>query len=290
MKKSIRHFVQHLRFHRRMAENTVRAYAADLGTYERFLAARGATLPGEVSAQHAEQFLAAAEASGLRTSTRRRRLASLRAFHRFCHLHGITDVDPTTGLRSLPSRRRLPGVLTEEQIVALLAACDDDFLGIRLRAAIELTYSAALRVSELVGLSRRDVALEAREIRITGKGAREAVLPFGESAAAALERYLAIAPDPGRDGPLFVTPAGGRLAARSLRGQLDRLGRRVLPGVRVHPHALRHSAATHLYLRGADLLSIKELLRHRQIETTLIYTHFDRTRMRDVLKRFHPRG
>lgn len=290
MKKSVRHYLNHIRVTRRMSNHTVRAYSTDLDAYLRFLASQGIESFEHVNPGHLERFLTDSEARGLRASSRARRISAVRGLHHYCAMNGVASTNPGLAVRSPRRLLRLPTVLTEAQVAALIEGCGGSREGLRLRAMIELAYSVALRLAELLGISRADLDLGASLVRIMGKGGREALMPFGESAGAALGRYLAAWPDIRPDGPLFVGPSGRRLSDRQAREQLANLGARVLPGVRVHPHALRHSAATHMHARGADILTLKELLRHRQIETTLIYTHFDRTRMRDVLKRFHPRG
>lgn len=291
MQNAIRSFVNHLRLVRKMSENTIRAYSADLNDYAAFLASSGVQVAKAVRESDCGRFLATLEARGRRASTRRRRLAALRGFHAFCLAVGLAGDNPAMALPAPRASRRLPTVLTEAQVAKLIDACGDDTLGKRDRAMMELAYSAALRVSELVGIDLEGLDMHAREARVMGKGSIEAIVPFGARAHAALAAYLTIRERLHPRSPaLFLSRTGRRIGIRSVHRTTVALARRAgVPG-RVHPHALRHSCATHLSARGADLLTIKELLRHKDISTTLVYTHFDRARIRQALKRHHPRG
>lgn len=293
MQSAIRSFLAHLRSTRKMMPNTVRAYSADLSHYAGALLRAGVSRPAGVDGDLCARYLEGCEAEGHAASTRRRRTTALRQFHAWAHASGLTTTNPAEHLCAAAKRYRLPRVLTEAEVAALIAATDlGTPNGTRDRALLELAYSGALRISEVLGLDVADLSLERREVRVTGKGGREAIVPFGETAAEALRHYLAHARDqlaPATDA-LFVAIGGGRLSARTVRNALVLLSRKAGVSPAVNPHALRHSCATHLHARGADVLDLKELLRHRQLETTLIYTHFDRTRIREVLRRFHPRG
>lgn len=292
MQNAIRSFLSHLRTARKMSANTVRAYGSDLADYLAFLNGEGIARPAEVTTGLCARFLDALEAQGRPASTRKRRLTAMRGLHAFALAVGLATGNPAEEV--VPPRRRPPApkVLSESQISALIRASDPSTpCGARNRAAVELAYSSGVRVAELLGIDLADLSLERREARIMGKGERVAVIAFGETAAEALRHYLGLR---GRLAPkcdaLFLNLYGNRLGTRGFRDILARLARRARIGAHATPHMLRHSCATHLHERGADVLTIKEVLRHRDISSTLIYTHFDRTRIREVLRRFHPRG
>lgn len=292
MHESIPNFLNELRTAHQVSAHTVRAYAADLADYAGFLQRFGVVSIGMVTSDLARRFLDTLEAMGRRASTRRRRLTAVRSLHRFAFEHGLAPEDPTIGLRAPRTGTRLPGVLTEQQIERLILAADQaTALGSRDRAMVELAYSAGLRVSELTALSLGDLDLTARTILITGKGNRQAIGAVGDAAAVALGAYLQRRDElaPASDA-LFIARGGSRISPRTFRLTLRVLARKAGIAGRVHPHMLRHSCATHMHERGADILVIKEVLRHRQVSTTLVYTHFDRTRIREAQKKFHPRG
>lgn len=285
----VRQYLSHLRSTGAMSANTVRAYSNDCEHWAAWLAARGCSTHG-ATADDLARYLHDLGAAGVRPTTRARRLVSLRGLHRWAKRSGLAASDPTRTADAPRFRRRVRAVLSPEQVAAILATCDNSWFGLRDRALIELTYSAGLRCSEVLGvnLSHLSLAESEGEVHVTGKGSIEAAVPFGASAATALRAWLAVRGE--EPGALFLSRLNRRLSERTFRVMLAERGRRAGIPPRVHPHALRHACASHMHAGGADAFVIQELLRHRHISTTLIYTRVTRTRIRDTQKRCHPRG
>jgi len=308
MLASIEHFLHHLRYERHGSPETLRAYGSDLARFASFLrSTRGARAPlppaAEIDTSTLRGYLAYLHNEGQRKSSVARRLASLRTFFRFCCREGVCRSNPAAGLTAPRQERRLPRVLTVEEVFRLVAAPPDSTpLERRDRAVLELLYAAGLRVSELTGLNREDVDLDGRMARVRGKGRKERLVPFGEPAGRALGLYLSAwsemrrprrgrrPADSGSGMPLFLNHRGGRLTSRSVRRILERYLRRAAIEQHVSPHALRHSFATHLLDHGADLRAIQELLGHASLSTTQRYTHVTTERMMDTFRRTHPRA
>lgn len=271
---------------RRASPHTVRAYGAELRALAGFLAGEELT-PGLLRA-----YLAKLQQSGKARRSIARALSAVKALARLHQRQGEPVPDWLFSVRGPKLERRLPHFFSVEEATRLLEAPQDDSpLGRRDRAIFELIYASGLRVSEAVGLDLQDVSLPSLEVRVLGKGGRERVVPFGRSAAAALRIYLAEArPGLARGGAaLFLNRRGGRLTARSVRRILEAYEQAIgLP--RRGPHSLRHSFATHLLEGGADLRAVQELLGHRSLSSTQIYTHVQAGRMRAVYRRAHPRA
>ena len=290
---SIQAFLNHLRVEKQASAHTLRSYENDLGLFERFLEeTRAGEAPSAAGAQRLRRYSAWLGGQGFAASTIARRLASLRSYYRFLRRSGELDADPTVALRNPKQPKRLPKLLRVEDVIRLLDAIPTDSeLGPRDRAMFETLYGGGLRVGELVGLDVDDVDLEQELLRVRGKGKRERLAPIGVMAAAWVGRYLSVR-RPGAPGEraLFLNRYGNRLSARSVGRLLeDHLAR---AGLRdeASPHTLRHSFATHLLDRGADLRSVQELLGHRKLTTTQIYTHVTRERILDIYHDAHPRA
>jgi integrase/recombinase XerD len=284
-------FRDHLALERRLSGNTVRAYLRDLARYDAFLARRGVTSPGDVRPRDVEAFLARDQAP----STAARRVASLRAFHGFLKRRGLAEGNPALEVRPPRRSRPLPDVLTVREAEALVAAPRGETpRAIRDRAMLELAYATGLRVSELTGLTLESIDLEEDLVRCVGKGSRERIVPFGGKARSALQRYLEAARGTflrGRaERALFLTRLGKAFTRMGYFKLLRESARAAGLTARVSPHTLRHSCATHLLEGGCDLRVVQEILGHRSIETTRIYTHLDRNRLRELHQRFHPRA
>ncbi len=285
-------FRDHLALERRLSENTVRAYVQDLEQYDRFLLGRRIGAPSEVRTRDVEEYVAGARWAA---STAARKIAALRAFHEFLRRRGIANENPALEVRPPRQTRALPDVLDTRQVEALLQAPrGEEALAARDRALLEMAYATGLRASELVGLKLEEVDLEERLVRCMGKRSRERIVPYGEKAHHALVRYLeGSRPQLLRDRgerALFLTRFGRRFTRmgywKLLRGYAKAAG----IDQPVSPHTLRHSCATHLLEGGCDLRVVQEILGHRSIETTQIYTHLDRSYLREVHARFHPRA
>jgi integrase/recombinase XerC len=287
---AIDRFLGHLAAERGASRLTIKSYREDLLQLEEFLASAGCRRPGEATSGILRRFAAGLHAAGYAEATVARKLASLRSFYTFGQREGWVTANPARPLRGPRRARRLPKFLTGDEIGRLLAAPRPAAAGgLRDRAILELMYSAGLRVQELVNLDVGDVDLLNATVRVRGKGRRERLGIVGSHARAALEAWLAERPrTTGRQ--LFTNKLGGRLSVRGVARLLEKhLAAAGLAG-RASPHTLRHSFATHLLDAGADIRSVQELLGHKSLVTTQIYTHVTTTRLLDAFDRAHPRA
>jgi integrase/recombinase XerC len=294
----IRRFARHLEVERRASPHTLKGYLTDLGQYASFLAETGQPLlPGSPAAIRA--FLArAAGAAG--AASLARKLSALRSLYRFLVHEGLVEQNPARAVASPKLPKKLPLVLPEEDAAALVEAPADPGapLVLRDRAVLELLYGSGLRVAELVGLDVADVDLAQKLVRVLGKRRKERIVPFGQPAAEALAAWLAtgrpaLAAGPdgaGAGSALFLNHRGGRITTRSIARRIDAWVLAAGLPRHVHPHALRHSFATHLLSAGADLRGIQELLGHASLSTTQRYTHVDWRRLAAVYDDAHPRA
>jgi integrase/recombinase XerD len=287
-------WLDHLRVERGLSENTLLAYERDLGALEAHAEARGRSLLALDQGELAE-FIGSLREKGLGPRSQARRLFAVRAFYRFAVREGLASRDPTENLRPPRAFRALPRYLSHEQVDALLAAPDVGTpVGLRDRAVLEVLYATGLRESEVTGLATVGVYLDLGVVRVLGKGRKERLVPLGRPARRWVERYLSKARDRlarGRAGPLlFVSAGGGRLTRSGLWGIVRRHA--VAAGIEnvLTPHVLRHSFASHLLERGADLRALQAMLGHADISTTQIYTHVTRERLRQLYDKFHPRA
>ncbi len=308
MLNSIERFLHHLRVERNSSPETVRAYASDLARFATYLRGTRDGLdplppPDEVQTPEVRGYLAHLHRQGHQKSSTARRLASLRSFFRYCCREGRCRRNPAKSIMAPRKEKRLPRVLSVDEVLRLVTAPEDTTpLQRRDRAILEFLYASGVRVSELVGLDREDLDLKSRVARVRGKGQKERMVPFGEPAAHAVDSYLQAWTQLRRSSrrrrpalgevsvPLFLNFRGERLGVRSVRRILDRYLRHAAIELHVSPHALRHSFATHLLDRGADLRAIQELLGHASLSTTQRYTHVTTERMIDTFQRSHPRA
>jgi len=272
---------------------TIKSYREDLLQLEEFLLSAGCRSPADASSVLLRRFAAGLHAAGYAPSTVARKLASMRSFYAFGQREGWVTANPAKPLRSPRKPRKLPRFLTGEEIALLLAAPRPGQAGgLRDRAILELMYSAGCRVRELVGLDDADLDLRAGCVRIRGKGRRERLGIVGSHAQAALRAWLAARPTAGSSSrnPLFTNKFGGRLSVRGVARLLEKhLAAAGLAG-KASPHTLRHSFATHLLDAGADIRSVQELLGHKSLVTTQIYTHVTTSRILDAFDKAHPRA
>jgi integrase/recombinase XerD len=292
MDARVTEFLESLALERGASPNTVLAYRNDLRDLTAYLAARGLD-PDTVRGDDLVPYATSLVERGLAQATVRRRMASARAFLR----HRASTGERSGGVRDVPlprERRRVPRALTADEAIALVTAPDATPLGLRDRAALELLYGAGLRVSELVGLHPGDVDGELGLVRARGKGDAERVVPCGASALAALDRYLARGrPQLGdrqqRDA-LIVNARGRRISRQGVFGIVRAHAASCGLPAWVGPHTLRHAFATHLVEGGADLRAVQEMLGHRRIATTEIYTHVAGAHLRETFQAAHPRA
>ena len=292
-------YTAHLRDVRRLSPASVRAYRSDLAD---FAASVGIDALADVDLEHLREWLWSATKRGDAKSTIARRTAAARGFFGWAVEQGVIPADPSLRLVAPKRGRSLPAVAQADALARLLdeleaSARGGDPLALRDHAVLELLYGTGVRVSELCALDLDDADRERRTVRVTGKGSKERVVPFGGAAARALEAYLvrgrpallARRDDPGRDRATFLGARGGRLGPRAA---YDIVARTLGPVARatVGPHALRHSAATHLLDGGADLRTVQELLGHASLGTTQIYTHVSSERLAASYRLAHPRA
>jgi integrase/recombinase XerC len=299
MRTEIDRFLQYLRVERNSSELTIKSYREDLTALTEYLVeARGGACPepGEVSVLELRGYVTALHEASYSKSTVSRRLASLRSFYRFGQREGWAKTNPAKPLRNPRKGRSLPHFLTAEEIGRLLQAPPvDDPMGLRDRAILETLYTAGLRVSELTGLNDGDLDFAAGILRVRGKGRKERLSPIGSYAARALRRHLAarkLSPkEPqGPAAPVFVNKFGRRLTTRSVGRMLEKYLQQTGLDARTSPHTLRHSFATHLLDRGADIRCVQELLGHKSLVTTQIYTHVSTAALRAAYEKAHPRA
>lgn len=275
---------------------TVKSYREDLLQLAEFLASAGCRSPGDATSTILRRFAGGLHAAGYASATVARKLASTRSFYAFGQREGWVRTNPAKPLRGPKRARKLPKFLTGEEIGRLLAAPQPKAAGgLRDRAILELMYSAGLRVRELVGIDDTDVDLRGGTVRVRGKGRRERLGIVGRHAQRAIEAWIASRPHPRgpavtRVQPLFTNRFGTRLSVRGVARLLEK--HLVTAGLvgRASPHTLRHSFATHLLDAGADIRSVQELLGHKSLVTTQIYTHVTTTRLLDAFDKAHPRA
>jgi integrase/recombinase XerC len=294
MHSSIAAFLDHLRHERGSSEHTILGYEDDLTQFEGYLVestGEGAD-PTTADARRLRGYSAWLSGRGYAPSTIARRLASLRSYYKYQRRQGLVSADPVGGLRNPKQPKRLPKFLRVEDVIRLLDAIPTvDAPGVRDRAMFETLYGGGLRVGELVGLNVGDLDEEQGLVRVRGKGRRERLCPVGPMAIGWLGRWKVLrAPRKPGDPAFFLNQRGTRLSARSVGRLLhDYL---VTQGLdpESSPHSLRHSFATHLLDGGADLRSVQDLLGHRSLTTTQIYTHVTRERLIDAYNEAHPRA
>lgn len=288
-------FADFLAFDRGLAERTVAAYLRDLGALVEFLMERGLGSPAAVTHADLRAYVFQMKDRGLAAASIRRAQSSLRTYWAFLLGEGLATEDPSERLESPRVGRPLPTVLTHEEVERLLAAPDPDHpMHWRDRAVLELLYATGMRVSELAELGQTAVDLDEGVALVFGKGSKERLVPIGKPARTALGRYLRdVRPklDVGKGkGRVFLNARGTPLTRQAVWTLVRNSCRRVGIEKDVSPHTLRHTFATHLLQGGADLAAVQELLGHADISTTQIYTHLDREHLREVHRRYHPRG
>ncbi len=289
-------FEDYLRVERGASPSTIEAYRRDLSRYLSVLAASGVEDVPSVTPAHVVAALDGRAREGVAGSTLNRSLAAIRHFHRFCVREQIAPTNPAALVDGPGRGLQLPKAIDERRVTQIIeAASGTSARELRDRAMLELLYGAGLRVSELVGLDVDDVDLEDRTVRCLGKGQKERIVPIGAPAVAAVGKYV-------REGrrellsrvrstaALFLNAAGGRLSRQSAWRCVKRYAALVSPDSRVFPHALRHSFATHLVARGADVRVVQEALGHARLSTTQVYTLVTREKLKDVYEDAHPRA
>lgn len=295
---AIQQFLDHLRVERELGVATLAAYGQDLAAFARFTAERGLGVVGDITTGHVLEYLSHLTDRELSARSQARALVAMRQFFKFLKAEKLCEVNPTEDVELPRYGRKLPDFLTVEEVDRLLEAPDQRTdRGARDHAMMETLYATGLRVSELVKLRVGDVNFEAGYLITMGKGKKQRLVPLGEVAVAALRPYLeTVRPRfirPGRHATtdfLFLTRLGTRMTRQCFWNILGDYTRAAGIRRKISPHKLRHSFATHLVERGADLRAVQAMLGHADIGTTEIYTHLSRAHLRTVYDRFHPRA
>ena len=293
MRRECGEYLTYLELERGLSRTTLTSYRHDLELFETFLRHHRIGAFSRVRPVDVREFLQWLRATRM-PATVARKLAAVKGLFKFLESQQLIARSPTVFIESPRLWQRLPQALNVEEIERLLASVNPEGLGLRDLAILELLYGAGLRVSELVALDLVHCNLEAGFIRCFGKGSKERIVPLGRKAAVALSRYLKeerpllTARHPEQQA-LVLNRRGGRLTRQRVWQLLRRYGKAGLLDKSIGPHTLRHSFATHLLERGADLRTVQELLGHSNIHTTQRYTHVDRARLKTIHEQFHPR-
>ena len=298
MQTAFAQFLRYLEVERNASELTVKSYREDLELLLDYASEVIGRIPAprEITTLDLRGYVAWLSECGYAKTTIARRLASMRSFFRFAQRQGLVENNPAKPLRNPRRSRHLPHFLTTAELGKLLASPPvHSAAGLRDRAILETMYSAGLRVSEAVGLNDGDLDLDEGLVRVRGKGRRERLAPLGSYAAKAVSRWLTkrkLADDEvhGHGAPIFINKFGRRITTRSVGRMLEKYLRETGLDSRTSPHTLRHSFATHLLDRGADVRSVQELLGHKSLVTTQIYTHVSTAGLREAYEKAHPRA
>ncbi|MHB0998689.1 MAG: tyrosine recombinase XerC [Armatimonadota bacterium] len=300
MHQEIDRYIEYIRAAKNASEHTMRGYSSDIAQFVGFLESEElSTNPADVDMRILRRFLARLQKQDASKTSIARKMSSLRGFFKYMMRKGLVDYNPTTGISTYKQEKRLPKFLRPPQVDALLQQPDvSEPFGMRDAAILETLYATGTRVSELTGMDLPDVDMKIGEIKVLGKGSKERIVLIGSAAEEALARYMTYGRGKllsGRkDGigeqALFLNKDGKRLGVRSIRRILDRYFGMVSDEMKISPHVLRHTFATHMLENGADLRAIQELLGHASVSTTQIYAHVTRERLKQVYESAHPRA
>lgn len=294
MKELINIFLDYLSAERGLATNTISAYRTDLFKFLNYLKNKGIKTFNEVKRDNIRNFMLSCRDKGISANSVSRALVAIKVFYRFLLREKIISKDPSNLIDSPKLWSRLPEVLSPIEVERLIARPDiRTTSGARNKAILELMYATGIRVSEASNLHLGDLNLDVGFLRCIGKGSRERVVPMGEKAIFALKRYLNSAriklKKDKKNDYLFLNRSGNRLRRQSIWKIIQGSAREAKIKKKIKPHTLRHSFATHLLERGADLRSVQEMLGHVNISTTQVYTHIDKNRLKAIHEKFHPR-
>lgn len=290
MPESVTSFLYHLHSEKHYSPNTTSSYRIDLAQFQDFVKDRLGDRPLE-SLTHADirEFLGFMLRYGYERRSAARKLSAVKSFYKFLLREGKVRLNPCREVKTPKLEKRLPGFLTQFQASQAMEVLGDDEAAFRNRAIMELLYGSGLRVSELVGINQPDIDWENEVIRITGKGNKQRLAPLGSYARAALKEYLKKRARPSVPA-VFLNLRGGRLTRFSIVSIVHRQLSKIAEVSHTNPHVLRHSFATHLLERGADLRAVQELLGHASLQTTQHYTHVTVDRLKVIYDKAHPRS
>ena len=294
MRDLIDAFLNYLSVERGLANNTIVSYREDLNAYMDFLEASGINALSKIERSDITNFMLSQKDKGIAANSIARHLAAIRMFHRFLTRERISKADPTAMVDSPKLWKKIPDTLSLNEVESLISQPNiRNNQGVRDRAILETLYATGMRVSEAVNLRFDDVNLDIGFLRCIGKGNKERVIPIGSKAISSIKRYLEASRPHFLKGQsseiLFLNRFGKKISRQSFWKILRKYAKEANIKKPIRPHILRHSFATHLLERGADLRSVQEMLGHSNISTTQIYTHIDRNRLKTIHKQFHPR-
>jgi len=295
MQKVLKEFLNYLKIERKLSDNTISSYKIDLERYVKYLKDIGINNFSLITTLTIQNYLKLLSEIGLMSSSIARNISSIRTFHRFLVDEGIAEKDPSELVQSPKLPKKLPTVLTIQEIDQIFQQIDTStHIGLRDKAIIETLYSTGIRVSELTGMRTGDIFWEENVIRIIGKGSKERFVPFGEKAKVDLHRYIETtrrfyARKRVSKDYLFLNFRGEPLTRIGVWKLIKKYVKMAGIKKKISPHVFRHSFATHLIEGGADIRAVQEMLGHADISTTQIYTHLDRKYLMEVHKKYHPR-
>lgn len=295
MNSFIEEFINFLSVERGLSSNTLLAYRRDLNKYIYSLEKNGVSALDHITKEKITNYIYAQKQQGLSANSICRGLAAIKMFHRFLVRERLMTHDPTELVDTPKIWKRVPDVLSQSEIEAIIkASLGEEWQRIRDNAMLELFYASGMRVSELVDLKIENINFDVGYVRCIGKGSKERIIPIGRKACFALEKYLSTARKrllkKSDSSHLFVSRLGRKMSRQSVWKLIKYYAQKAKINKTIKPHTLRHSFATHLLEHGADLRSVQEMLGHADISTTQIYTHIDKDRLRTIHKQFHPRG
>lgn len=289
MNRYLEKFLRYLEIEKNYSPHTLLNYKLDLGGFFKFL---GEAEVESVDYLMLRRYLAFLREKNLSARSVARKLSALRSFFKFLTREGLLKADPATSLSSPKQEKRLPSFLTEQEVFRVIESAfakdSRDERGLRDRAILETFYSSGLRISELVGLNKEDIDFIGGIVKVRGKGKKERLVPIGEKALSAIRAYLDARKKDSQS--VFLNKNGTRITDRGVRNVVKKYIRAASVSQGVCPHTFRHSFATHLLNRGADLRSVQELLGHANLSTTQIYTHLTTEKLKNVYDKAHPRA
>jgi len=294
MKELIDTFIDYLTVERGLSDNTVSSYRGDLSAYINFISKRNITALSKTTKDNVTGFMLYQKDRGVSAGSIARRLAAIKSFYRFLVRERLLQEDPSSLVDTPKLWKKIPQTLSVNEVERLISQPNiRQKQGIRDKAIVETLYACGMRVSEAVNLKIKDVNLEVGFLRCVGKGNKERVIPLGKKASASIKRYIEFSRPHllgGKESPnVFISRLGRKISRQSFWKLIKKYARSAGIKKSIKPHILRHSFATHLLERGADLRSVQEMLGHANISTTQIYTHIDRDRLKTIHRKFHPR-
>ena len=292
----VKRFLVFLQFERRLSKNTIDSYWLDLKSYSEYLNFELETSNcNSIKLDHIKNYIKSISILSYNTSLNRK-LSSLKTFHKYLFVNNLSNVDPSNIAKSIKTNKKIPTILSVEEINLILNSIDlNKNNGIRNKSIISLLYSCGLRVSELIELNLTNLYFEDDIIRVIGKGDKERLIPIGLKAKEFLLMYLentrpALSRKADSKGAIFLSNRGKKLSRKTIWNLINSITSLINIPKKISPHTFRHSFATHLLEGGADLRMVQELLGHTNISTTQIYTHADKSYLKEIHKQFHPRG